>query len=100
MREVLEYGAVHEAFDPVSLTGTFAGDLDAGINACVECCDRHTGDGRVALTWASAAGNRADFTFDDLQARSAQVATSWSDAACSPVTVWRGCCRACPSSSR
>ena len=25
------------------------GDLETGLNACVECCDRHTGANRVAL---------------------------------------------------
>ena len=28
------------------------GDLETGLNACVECCDRHTGTGRVALRCA------------------------------------------------
>jgi acetyl-CoA synthetase len=74
MSDVLDYRAVYEAFEPLALTEGFDGDLGAGINACVECCDRHVGDGRVALNRASVTGERAEFTFEQLQERSAQVA--------------------------
>ena len=69
-----DYRSFHAGFDPAMLTAELAGDLDAGINACVECCDRHAGEQRIALMWAGASGERSTFTFEELQARSAQVA--------------------------
>ncbi|WP_369987244.1 AMP-binding protein [Pseudomonas xanthosomatis] len=49
------------------------GQLDA-LNACVECCDRHAGSGRLALVWEGRDGNAARFTFDQLQAMAARFA--------------------------
>lgn len=74
MVDVPDYQTFYESFDPATLTDALAGDLATGINACVECCDRHVGEGRVALNWADASGERASYTFEELQARSAQVA--------------------------
>lgn len=51
-----------------------AGDLRAGLNACVECCDRHCGENRLALRCVSAAGVLAEYTFEDLRRLSAQAA--------------------------
>jgi len=69
-----DYREFYETFDPATLTDALSGDLGTGINACDECCDRHVGDQRVALQWANESGERAEFTFEDLQARSSQVA--------------------------
>ena len=47
----------HEAVARFSIQDAMAalgGDLETGLNACVECCDRHTGTGRVALRWTLA----------------------------------------------
>jgi acetyl-CoA synthetase len=74
MSDRLEYRTFYETFDPATLTDALSGDLTTGINACIECCDRHVGDGRVALTWANAAGERTTATFEQLRERSAQVA--------------------------
>jgi acetyl-CoA synthetase len=74
MTDVIEYQAFYDGFDPSMVTDTLTGDLDTGINACVECCDRYVGNNRVALRWANASGHRATFTYEDLQTRSAQVA--------------------------
>ncbi|MBX3567517.1 MAG: acyl-CoA synthetase [Rhizobiaceae bacterium] len=43
--------------------GTTGGDL----NACVLCCDRHCGNGKIALRFVSAAGDLTTYTFDDLR---------------------------------
>lgn len=51
-----------------------AGDPASGINACVECCDRHVGGGRVALRCLSADETLTSYTFEDLQALSACAA--------------------------
>ena len=74
MTDPPDYRNFCDVFDPAALTDAFEGDLVNDVNACIECCDRHVGDGRVALCWSNAAGERAEFTFEQLQARSAQVA--------------------------
>jgi len=45
MSDVPEYREFDESFEPSTLTDPFQGDFDTGINACVECCDRHVGAG-------------------------------------------------------
>lgn len=74
MTDVPDYRAFYDAFDPSMLTDGFDGDFSTGINACVECCDRHVGEGRVALQWLDASGRHEEYTFEQLQERSAQVA--------------------------
>ncbi len=46
MTTVPDYRDFYDSFDPSMVTDSFAGDLGSGINACVECCDRHVGEGR------------------------------------------------------
>ena len=43
------YAEFYRTFDPASLDQFFSGSFDDGINACVECCDRWAGEGRVAF---------------------------------------------------
>ena len=50
------------------------GDLETGLNACVECCDRHTGTGRVALRCVSADEVLTEYSFEDLRDMSARAA--------------------------
>lgn len=50
------------------------GDLLKGLNACVECCDRHCGKNRVALRYIAADGHLEEFTFEQLRDMSARVA--------------------------
>jgi len=49
------------------------GTLDA-LNACVECCDRHVGSGKLALIWEDRDGNSARYSFDQLQDMAARFA--------------------------
>ena len=42
------------AFRIEEAIASLQGDLQTGLNACVECCDRHTGTNRVALRCLSA----------------------------------------------
>jgi len=74
MHLVPDHRTFYESFDPSMLTDEFWGDFIAGTNACVECVDRHVGTDRIALIWANAAGERSEYTFEQLQSRSAQVA--------------------------
>lgn len=50
------------------------GDLLKGLNACVECCDRHCGKNHVALRYIAADGHLEEFTFEQLRDMSARVA--------------------------
>ncbi|MDD1013459.1 AMP-binding protein [Pseudomonas rubra] len=49
------------------------GSLEA-LNACVECCDRHVGDNRIALNWEGRDGSSAQYSFEQLQQASARLA--------------------------
>lgn len=46
----------------------------AGLNACVECCDRHALPGRIALFWEGRDGASATYTFSELQDKAARFA--------------------------
>jgi acetyl-CoA synthetase len=61
-------------FSVAEVEATLSGDLDRGLNACIECCDRHAGKDRVALFWESKDGRSARVTFDELRERSARLA--------------------------
>ncbi len=50
------------------------GDLERGLNACVECCDRHASADAIALDWIDAAGQHRRYTFAQMKALSARVA--------------------------
>jgi acetyl-CoA synthetase len=69
-----EYQPFYDAFDAGTLAGELEGDLAAGINACVECCDRHVGQNRVALNWKRQSGESGNCTFEELQTESAKIA--------------------------
>jgi hypothetical protein len=56
-------------FSRQSLEATLAGDLEHGVNACIECCNRHASPGRVALRWRSRDGRQGEATFADLKER-------------------------------
>lgn len=69
-----DYAQAAAAFDFDALATALDGSLSDGLNACVECCDRHAGTGRVALYWEAQDGRSASFTFAELQALSARFA--------------------------
>jgi acetyl-CoA synthetase len=74
-----------EDFEPL-----FAGSLKTGLNVCVECCDRHVASGGIALNWESAAGQRASFTFAEMQELSAKVANLLTEQGVKPGDVVAG----------
>jgi acetyl-CoA synthetase len=55
------------------LTALFQGDFTTGINACLECVDRHP-PAAIALDWESHDGKRASFTFAQLRDLSSRFA--------------------------
>ncbi|WP_028216551.1 acyl-CoA synthetase [Paraburkholderia oxyphila] len=50
------------------------GDLERGLNACVECCDRHAADDATALDWFDVNGQHHRYSFAQMRALSARVA--------------------------
>lgn len=56
------------------------GNPETGMNACIECCDRHTGDNRVALRAIAANGELSEFTFENLRDMAARVGNVLKDA--------------------
>jgi acetyl-CoA synthetase len=71
---VESYGTFLSTFRVEDLASQFAGNLQTGLNVCYECCDRYAGTNKVALFWESKDGRSATYTFDELQAISAQFA--------------------------
>lgn len=68
------YDAAFEIFRIEDALARLSGDMNGAINACIECCDRHCGEGRLALRWVSAAGELRTYTFEDLRDMSARIA--------------------------
>ncbi|WP_085673006.1 MULTISPECIES: acyl-CoA synthetase [unclassified Pseudomonas] len=69
-----DYAEAARAFDHAqAATAALHGDLDA-LNACVECCDRHAGAGKLALVHVDREGNPCDYSFDQLKAQAARFA--------------------------
>ncbi|RWN18847.1 MAG: AMP-binding protein [Mesorhizobium sp.] len=66
------------------------GDPTTGINACIECCDRHTGQNRLALRAISAGGELREFSFDDLKDMSARVGNMLKAAGIGPGDIVAG----------
>jgi acetyl-CoA synthetase len=68
------YAQAHDGFRLADVEAKLSGSLGAGLNACVECCDRGAEPDRVALEWEDQHGRRATVTFADLKDRSARFA--------------------------
>uniref|UniRef100_UPI003C7B5910 AMP-binding protein n=1 Tax=Pseudomonas veronii TaxID=76761 RepID=UPI003C7B5910 len=69
-----DYLAATTEFDyQHTVDSALAGNLQ-GLNACVECCDRHALPGRIALFWEGKDGRSATSTFSDLQDQAARFA--------------------------
>ncbi|MBV4508408.1 AMP-binding protein [Pseudomonas sp. BW13M1] len=69
-----DYAEAARSFDHAQAAATaLHGNFEA-LNACVECCDRHTGSDKPALVWEDRDGNSGCYTFDQLQALAARFA--------------------------
>ncbi|MEG0858873.1 MAG: AMP-binding protein [Pseudomonas sp.] len=69
-----DYAEAASGFDYSRVAdATLQGGLDA-LNACVECCDRHIGNDRVALNWEGRGGEHAQYSFEQLQQLAARFA--------------------------
>lgn len=69
-----DYASAVENFRLADVEALFQGSFSAGINACVECCDRHAAEGAVALYCENEAGTQERHSFAELQAQSARFA--------------------------
>ena len=72
--QLADYHEFFKDFRPESVEAGFSGDYLNGINACVECVDRHVAKGGVALEWESQDGRRATISFAELQEQTARFA--------------------------
>lgn len=70
----LSYEAARDNFSIQTERARLSGSVEAGFNACVECCDRYADNDRTALVWASANGQREDYSFAQMRDLSARVA--------------------------
>ncbi|CAH2600724.1 Acetyl-coenzyme A synthetase [Rhodovastum atsumiense] len=70
-----DYQDAVAAFRLQALAASLRGSLETGLNACVECCDRHADDPtRIALLWESHDGRSETLTFAALKERAARFA--------------------------
>jgi acetyl-CoA synthetase len=67
MGEIISYTEAAQNFSLGALERLFDGDFATGINACVECCDRHVAGDGVALDWESQDGRRGQVSFAQLK---------------------------------
>lgn len=73
-RAVPAYADAVARFSIDTAAAQLHGDLARGLNACVECCDRHASGDAIALDWIDAGGRHRSFTFAQMRALSARVA--------------------------
>ena len=78
------------AFRIEEAMASLQGDLQTGINACIECCDRHTGANRVALRCLSADETLTEYSFEDLRELSARAANVFQAQGVKPGDVIAG----------
>ena len=70
----ISYEKFVDGFKAEQIAAKLSGDFDAGLNACIECCDRHAQPGRVALFWEGSDGRSETYTFEKLREHSARLA--------------------------
>lgn len=69
-----DYAEAARSFDHArAAAAALHGNLEA-LNACVECCDRHSGSDKTALFCEDRDGNSERYTFDQLQVLAARFA--------------------------
>ena len=60
--DLMDYAEATANFSLEGLSAKLQGNLETGLNACIECCDRHVVPGRVALNWESQDGRRETYS--------------------------------------
>lgn len=69
-----DYSQAVADFRLTEVTALFQGDFEQGINACIECCDRHAHDDKVALDFIAADGRHQRYTFAQMAQQAARFA--------------------------
>jgi len=69
-----QYVDAYAKFNLAEVEAQFSGDFQHGINACIECCDRHADDGRIGLRCVDDAGTLREYSFDTLRKLSVKTA--------------------------
>ena len=80
----ISYEEFVDGFKAEQIAAKLSGDLDAGLNACIECCDRYAQPGRVALFWEGTDGRSETYTFEQLREHSARLANFLRSAGVQP----------------
>ena len=80
----VRYEKFMDGFKAEQIVAKLSGELDAGLNACIECCDRHAQPGRVALSWEGSDGRSETYTFEQLREHSARLANFLRSAGVQP----------------
>ncbi|MDE3239382.1 MAG: acyl-CoA synthetase [Paracoccaceae bacterium] len=88
--KVRSYDAAVAGFSLAEAEARLAGSLEGGLNACVECCDRHVAPGKVALNWIGKDGTERALTFAELQDGAARFANMLADVGVGPGDVVAG----------
>ena len=73
-RQLPDYHEFYSAFTPAMLEDQLDGSMETGINACVECCDRHVDGEKTAIVWENADGDGGTVSFAKLQRDTARFA--------------------------
>lgn len=68
------HAAASDGFDLAAIDAAFQGNFAEGVNACVECCDRHVGSGRAALNWIGLGDAAQTVSYEHLKEQSARFA--------------------------
>jgi hypothetical protein len=56
--------AASDDFDLAKIDAAFQGSFSGGMNACIDCCDRHVGSGRAALKWIGSDGGTQTVSYE------------------------------------
>lgn len=74
MQGLVSYTAAYGEFSLAELDAGFEGDFEAGVNACIECCDRYVGNRGPALTCIDKDGSARTVSYKELQDQAARFA--------------------------
>ncbi len=69
-----DYDSIRAEFCWTDVLDRLGWSSDGSVNVAVTLCDRHAGDGDLALDWHGRGGERRKLTFDDLAAASSRLA--------------------------
>ena len=73
--EIPDYESFVADFDVAEVATHFTGDIETGMNVCVEACDRWAADpDRVALYWEGADGSSSSHTYAELKEQAGRFA--------------------------